>query len=393
MQKGLSTAPQVTTTTSEQPIRLTTLRLHYPGNSLNETTVDETARHDQSDDNERLQQIRAQRERKLPPEPSTGLHIRFIFPNGNERTRRFDINCPIQDLVNFAGSHPNASEELIIQSAIGTKVTTSSNGTLQEYNFVSNTTVHVRWIPQTNNNVDNQTTDKVVAEMPPDIYPKEQSNGLEKDFLISEEYDIIYKVLKEIEIFKQEDPSSFILQQTNSNNNASRLFSSKLNTSMHISNGSFEHKTRKGSVTCCIQGQQVFVSAPNMLDGEPTMSTVKDCLDVAPQNPRIISKVNEGQIRGEEYAERITNKQPLQRVKWLKQNEGIYIQKFFKRKEETWFESILNLFEGSIIVTTTNHYSDEDSKTTKMIRKEQIGDETYEKSITNKHVWIFLMNY
>ncbi|XP_054876983.1 uncharacterized protein LOC129352142 [Poeciliopsis prolifica] len=80
-------------------------------------------------------------------EPSSGLLLKFKYPNGFIRKRTFNVSDPIQVLFDFVGQDEMASEIFSVQQAISsTPIDSTSSGSLMDHGIATSVTLYVLWI-------------------------------------------------------------------------------------------------------------------------------------------------------------------------------------------------------------------------------------------------------
>ncbi|XP_043983724.1 G2/M phase-specific E3 ubiquitin-protein ligase-like [Gambusia affinis] len=83
----------------------------------------------------------------LYEEPSSGLVLKFKYPNGFIRKRNFNVSDPIQVLFDFVGQDEMASEIFSVQQATSSTPTEStSSGSLMDHGITTSATLYVLWI-------------------------------------------------------------------------------------------------------------------------------------------------------------------------------------------------------------------------------------------------------
>ncbi|KAI7789966.1 putative G2/M phase-specific E3 ubiquitin-protein ligase-like [Triplophysa rosa] len=79
-------------------------------------------------------------------EPIDGVPIKFKFPNGLERIRKFNLSETIQVLFDFVGQDDLSSEVFYVQEATSsTPLKNNLSGTLNDYNIKGFSTLYVVW--------------------------------------------------------------------------------------------------------------------------------------------------------------------------------------------------------------------------------------------------------
>ncbi|XP_025761387.1 uncharacterized protein LOC109199129 [Oreochromis niloticus] len=95
--------------------------------------------------------IKAISERQLRligvPEQAHGIPLRFKYPSGITRTRRFVLTESIQILFDFVGEDEDATEYFHIQDALSvTRLNSNMSGTFLDNNIIRSQTLYVHWI-------------------------------------------------------------------------------------------------------------------------------------------------------------------------------------------------------------------------------------------------------
>ncbi|CAL8388295.1 unnamed protein product [Boreogadus saida] len=81
------------------------------------------------------------------PEAAHGVPLRFKYPSGITRTRRFVLSESIQILFDFVGEEEDATEYFHIQDALSVMTLNSNmSGSLLENNISGSKTLYVHWI-------------------------------------------------------------------------------------------------------------------------------------------------------------------------------------------------------------------------------------------------------
>ncbi|XP_051948348.1 G2/M phase-specific E3 ubiquitin-protein ligase-like [Xyrauchen texanus] len=96
----------------------------------------------------RLQAIEDRRKRIANyEEPIDAVPIKFKFPNGVEKIRKFILSDTIQILFDFVGQDDLSSEVFYVQDAISsTPLENNLSGTLNDYNIQGHSTLYVIWV-------------------------------------------------------------------------------------------------------------------------------------------------------------------------------------------------------------------------------------------------------
>ncbi|XP_048036147.1 FAS-associated factor 2-like [Megalobrama amblycephala] len=96
----------------------------------------------------RLQVIEDRRKRIANhEEPIDGVPIKFKFPNGMEKIRKFILSETIQILFDFVGQDDLSSEVFYVQDATSsTPLENNLSGTLNDYNIQGHSTLYVVWV-------------------------------------------------------------------------------------------------------------------------------------------------------------------------------------------------------------------------------------------------------
>ncbi|XP_013855809.1 G2/M phase-specific E3 ubiquitin-protein ligase [Austrofundulus limnaeus] len=80
-------------------------------------------------------------------EPSSGLLLKFKYPNGFIRKRTFNVSDPIQVLFDFVGQDEMASEIFSVQQATSSiPIESTSSGSLMDHDITTSATLYVLWI-------------------------------------------------------------------------------------------------------------------------------------------------------------------------------------------------------------------------------------------------------
>ncbi|XP_030601200.1 uncharacterized protein LOC115791199 isoform X1 [Archocentrus centrarchus] len=84
-------------------------------------------------------------------EPSSGLLLKFKYPNGFIRMRTFNVSDSIQVLFDFVGQDEMASEIFSVQEATSsTPIESTSSGSLMDHGIKTSATLYVLWISTLN---------------------------------------------------------------------------------------------------------------------------------------------------------------------------------------------------------------------------------------------------
>ncbi|KAL6484547.1 hypothetical protein MHYP_G00065920 [Metynnis hypsauchen] len=84
-------------------------------------------------------------------EPSRGLLLKFKYPNGFIRMRKFTVSEPIQVLFDFVGQDEMASEIFSVQEAtLSTPIESTSSESLMDHGINTSATLYVLWISTLN---------------------------------------------------------------------------------------------------------------------------------------------------------------------------------------------------------------------------------------------------
>ncbi|XP_015259137.1 PREDICTED: G2/M phase-specific E3 ubiquitin-protein ligase-like isoform X2 [Cyprinodon variegatus] len=96
----------------------------------------------------RIKAIEERRQRlAVHEEPSTGLLLKFKYPNGFITKRTFNVSDPIQFLFDFVGQDEMASEIFSVQQATSsTPIESTSSGSLMDHGITTSVTLYVLWI-------------------------------------------------------------------------------------------------------------------------------------------------------------------------------------------------------------------------------------------------------
>ncbi|XP_067271635.1 uncharacterized protein [Pseudorasbora parva] len=95
----------------------------------------------------RLQVIQERRQRISFPEPSDGVPLRFKFPNGQLKTRRFLLSESIQRLFDFVGQDNSSTEIFSIREATsGVQIGSNTmSGSIEDHNITGFSTLYIMW--------------------------------------------------------------------------------------------------------------------------------------------------------------------------------------------------------------------------------------------------------
>ncbi|KAL0965892.1 hypothetical protein UPYG_G00287310 [Umbra pygmaea] len=108
-----------------------------------------------------------ERHMRTTEEPAGGIPLKFSFPDGTMKIRRFHTSDPMQALFDFVGSHASATEYFYIrETTSGTTIINTVSGTLLDLNITSPLNIHVRWMDMEDVQTIYQQRNTDVAEVP-----------------------------------------------------------------------------------------------------------------------------------------------------------------------------------------------------------------------------------
>lgn len=80
-------------------------------------------------------------------EPADGIPLKFTFPDGTMKIRRFQVFDQIQALFDFVGTHSSATEYFYIREATSAvSISSTVPGTLLDHYLTAPLNIHVRWM-------------------------------------------------------------------------------------------------------------------------------------------------------------------------------------------------------------------------------------------------------
>ncbi|CAM4549619.1 unnamed protein product [Leuciscus chuanchicus] len=80
-------------------------------------------------------------------EPAEGIPLKFTFPDGTIKIRRFQVSDEMQVLFDFVGTHSSATEYFYIKEATSAvSIINTISGTLLDHYLISPLNIHVRWM-------------------------------------------------------------------------------------------------------------------------------------------------------------------------------------------------------------------------------------------------------
>ncbi|XP_073672791.1 uncharacterized protein [Garra rufa] len=105
-------------------------------------------------DQEYEQSLRADQEKMIEErlmrtneEPADGIPLKFTFPDGTMKIRRFQVFDQIQALFDFVGTHSSATEYFYIREATSAvSISSTVPGTLLDHYLTAPMNIHVRWM-------------------------------------------------------------------------------------------------------------------------------------------------------------------------------------------------------------------------------------------------------
>ncbi|KAJ7998187.1 hypothetical protein DPEC_G00219990 [Dallia pectoralis] len=108
-----------------------------------------------------------ERHMRTTEEPAGGIPLKFSFPDGTMKIRRFHTYDPMQALFGFVGSHASATEYFNIRETMsGTTIINTVSGTLLDHNIISPLNIHVRWMDMEDVQTIHQQRNRDAAEVP-----------------------------------------------------------------------------------------------------------------------------------------------------------------------------------------------------------------------------------
>lgn len=96
---------------------------------------------------ERRLKIIEERLKRSGEEPADGIPLKFTFPDGTMKIRRFQVFDQMQVLFDFVGTHSSATEYFYIREATSAvSISSTVPGTLLDHYLISPLNIHVRWM-------------------------------------------------------------------------------------------------------------------------------------------------------------------------------------------------------------------------------------------------------
>ncbi|XP_050961083.1 uncharacterized protein LOC127162333, partial [Labeo rohita] len=96
---------------------------------------------------ERRLKIIEERLMRTNEEPADGIPLKFTFPDGTMKIRRFQVFDQIQALFDFVGTHSSATEYFYIREATSAvSISSTVPGTLLDHYLTAPLNIHVRWM-------------------------------------------------------------------------------------------------------------------------------------------------------------------------------------------------------------------------------------------------------
>ncbi|XP_077060959.1 uncharacterized protein LOC143713375 [Siphateles boraxobius] len=104
-------------------------------------------RQEMSQYEERRLKIIEERLMRRSEEPAEGIPLKFTFPDGTVKIRRFQVFDEMQVLFDFVGTHSSATEYFYIKEATSAvSIISTISGTLLDHYLISPLNIHVRWM-------------------------------------------------------------------------------------------------------------------------------------------------------------------------------------------------------------------------------------------------------